>query len=493
MKRPGIMIAAPCSGSGKTIVTTGLLAALKGRGETVYAYKCGPDYIDPMYHTAALGVPSRNLDTFFTDADTTRRLYLEDPDAGCHIVEGVMGLYDGVAGTEPEGSSYDLARTLGLPVLLVVNARGQGRSLIPLLKGLQSWDTAQLIRGVILNQISEDMYRRLVPMIESETGLMCLGFLPKDPRLTAPDRHLGLLSPGELQKGFIAAARETMEGQLDWQRFYGILQTAERPTVQDTGEASTGTAPSEEGMRKPGEEVRKPGKEVPNSKDPGKEGPVPTKQGKRPPRLAVARDAAFSFCDTDNLRMLERSGIELAFFSPLTDQRLPEDCDGLLLSGGYPELYAKQLSENQSLIREIREAVAGGIPTVAECGGFLYLQESLTAMDGNSYPMVGALPGSARNREHLVRFGYVTIREKEPRFLPAGTLCKGHEFHYYDSTENGASCHVEKPVTGRSWDAVITTETLWAGFPHVYYPACPAYVEAFAAKLTAFRDGRREI
>lgn len=479
MKRPGIMIAAPCSGSGKTIVTTGLLAALKDRGETVYAYKCGPDYIDPMYHTAALGVPSRNLDTFFTDADTTRRLYLEDPDTGFHIVEGVMGLYDGVAGTETEGSSYDLACTLGLPVLLVVNARGQGRSLIPLLKGLLSWDTAQRIRGVILNQISGDMYRRLAPMIEAETGLMCLGFLPKDPGLTAPDRHLGLLAPDELQKDFIAAARKMIEGQLDWQRFYGILQTAERPTVGDAGAASAGAAPPEEGVWKP--------------EDPGNQGAVTAKPGYRPPRLAVAKDGAFSFCYTDNLRMLERAGLELTFFSPLTDPNLPEDCDGLLLSGGYPELYAKQLSENQSLIREIRAAVAGGLPTVAECGGFLYLQESLEAMDGITYPMVGALPGSARNCGHLVRFGYVTIREEEPGFLPAGTLCKGHEFHYYDSTENGSSCHVEKPVTGRSWKAVVTTETLWAGFPHVYYPACPAYVEAFAAKLTAFRDGRREM
>ena len=498
MKRPGLMIAAPCSGSGKTTFTTGLLAALSARGETVYAYKCGPDYIDPMYHTAALGVPSRNLDTFFTDEEMTRRLYLEDPDPGCHIVEGVMGLYDGVAGTEETGSSYDLARVLGLPILLVVNARGQGRSLIALLKGFQALDHADLIRGVVLNQISGEMYARLAPLIEEGTGLACLGYLPKEEGLTAPGRHLGLLAPGELPDTYICKVRETVERQLDWERFFRILNSAERPktgaeaenvNLRESVGASAPAAESASGRTGTGGES---GREAVSEHLPetmaehGTE--TVSETATEPLRLAVARDAAFSFCYTDNLRMLERAGAELIYFSPLTDPHLPEDCDGLLLSGGYPELSAKQLSENQNLLREIRAAVTGGLPTVAECGGFLYLQQTLKDPEGHPYQMAGALPGTAEDKKHPVRFGYVTLWEKEPLFLPEGTVCRGHEFHYYDSTENGSSCHVEKPVTGRSWDAVVTTETLWAGFPHVYYPACPAFVTAFVSKMRACRE-----
>lgn len=476
MKRPGIMIAAPGSGSGKTTFTTGLLAALSARGETVYAYKCGPDYIDPMYHMAALREGqkqqagwdqkpvSRNLDTFFTDDQTTRRLYLEDPDDGYHIVEGVMGLYDGVAGTEEQGSSYDLARALGLPIILVVNARGQGRSLAALLAGFQKFDVHHLIRGVVLNQTSKEMYLRLAPLIESETGLACLGYLPKDSRLEAPSRHLGLLAPGELPEAYIRAARETVEQQLDWERFFRIASAAERPN----GEM----------------------KADPNDRSDDK--PKNQTYDKSSVRLAVARDAAFSFCYADNLRMLERAGAELVFFSLLADAHLPERIDGLLLSGGYPELYAEQLSENSGMLRDIRDAVRSGLPTVAECGGFLYLQQELQGSDGQMHPMVGVLPGMASNQGRPVRFGYAMIREKSPIFLPEGTICRGHEFHYYDSTENGSSCLVEKPVTGRSWEAVFTTETLWAGFPHVYYPACPEFVESFISRMKRYSQSMEE-
>lgn len=509
------MIAAPGSGSGKTTFTTGLLAALTARGERVYAYKCGPDYIDPMYHVAAMKaglshrkeaaadtetekegtgsdhgkengsvgiycvtVSSRNLDTFFTDDDMTRHLYLEDPDEGYHIVEGVMGLYDGVAGTEVKGSSYDLARVLKLPILLIVNARGQGRSLIALLKGFKALDREDLIRGVFLNQTTESMYLRLAPLIEEETGLRCLGYLPKEKKLEAPSRHLGLLAPGELPEEYLQAAEVSVEEHLDWENFFRITDMAERPETCGAYGKET-PASSESNMSDPadlhGVGISKSGTD--------RESAGSNTGAKTHLRLAVARDEAFSFCYADNLSMLERAGAELVFFSPLTDPHLPEGIDGLLLSGGYPELFARQLSENLSMLQEIRTAVSGGLPTVAECGGFLYLQKDLEGSDGRIYPMAGVLSGSARGEGRLVRFGYVMIREKRSAFLPEGTMCKGHEFHYYDSTENGASCQVEKPVTGRSWEAVFTTETLWAGFPHVYYPACPVFAETIVSKM----------
>ncbi len=468
MKRPGIVIAAPCSGSGKTLFTAGLLAALKGQGRKVYPYKCGPDYIDPMFHECVLKtVSSRNLDTFFTGEEGTRRLYLEMPDDGIHVVEGVMGLYDGVAGTEETGSTYDLARVLKLPVLLVVNARGQGRSLVATLKGFLAMDQEKLIRGVFLNRVTEEFYRRLRPMIERETGLPVLGFLPGQKELTVESRHLGLVGPGELSDDWVKAVKDAVESHLDWEKFFEIAGSAERPG-SDT-KIPGGRAAAEEADIMDGS-------------------PVPEE---RKLRLAVARDAAFSFLYRENLQMLEEAGAELVFFSPLQDQKLPEEIDGLLLSGGYPELYAEQLSGNQGMLESVRSAVQAGCPTVAECGGFLYLQQELQGKDGAWYPMAGVLPGKAKNEGHPVRFGYVLVKEKKPVFLKKETELKGHEFHYYDSTENGTDCDVTKPVTGKKWEAIVTGERLWAGFPHLYYPACPGFAEAFAGKMKAYREERK--
>ena len=452
---PGVLIAAPSSGSGKTTFTTGLMAALKEKGHRVYGYKCGPDFIDPMYYTGVLGVPCRNLDTWFTGEEKTRELFMEGTGTGgIRIVEGVMGLYDGAAGTEREGSSYDLARTLGLPVILVVNARGMGRSAVALIKGFCDMDTGNLIKGIFLNNTAETLYRRLKPLIESETGCSCLGFLSRNEKLLLPERHLGLVTPAgreEAYAAFAAAAGESIGNALDWDKFYEI-----------SGYLSNMTASEEESI-------------------------LPEKE-ERPDSvlLAVARDEAFCFLYEDNLRELKKAGAELCFFSPIRDKRLPEGISGLLLYGGYPELYAEELSGNRELMEDIRRSVRAGLPTVAECGGFMYLQESIFTFEGKEYPMVGALPGISASKGHPVRFGYVEVREKEPAFLPEGTGLRGHEFHYYDSTENGDSCSLTKPVTGKSREGIVTTSTLWAGFPHIYYPAEPVFAETFVSKMREY-------
>jgi len=453
----GVLIGAPCSGSGKTVFTLGLLAALKEKGYPVRSFKCGPDYIDPMYHTKVLGIPCRNLDTWFTGEEKTRELYQTGNDENkVSVIEGVMGLYDGVAGICPEGSSYDLARVLNLPVILVISAGGVGRSLIAMIRGFKDMDQYSLIRGVFINKISADMYNRLKPEIEKETGISCLGFLPKDESLHAPERHLGLVAPDETDQGFIKAAGEAVGEALDWNTFFRICGLSEKNVTTVS----------------------------PVIKDPEiKKSETDQSVGTKGLTLAVARDPAFSFLYEDNLRELEKAGVEIRFFSPIKDHALPDGISGLYLPGGYPELYLAELSENTSMRQDILEKIRGGLPTIAECGGFLYLGESIKDILEEEYPMVGLLPGKAEQKGKSGKFGYITVEEVSPIFYPEGLKLKGHEFHYYESTAEGSSCRMVKPVTEKSWTGIFTTETLWAGFPHIYFPAEPEFVRVFAGKM----------
>lgn len=446
-----IMIAAPKSGSGKTTITCALLQILKKRGENVSSCKCGPDYIDPMFHRQVLGVPARNLDTFFTGEAQTRKLFLRDrSDGELVVMEGVMGLYDGLGGIREEGSAYHLAKVTQTPIILVVDAKGMGKSVIPLIAGFLAYDEAHLIKGVILNRMSAAYYEILKPIAEQELGITVLGFFPENKTLQIASRHLGLLLPNELEdlRGQIQIAAQKLKETVD---ILGLLQIAENlePLAADTCERE--------------------------------------KQPVEKTRIAVARDEAFCFYYEENLRMLAQAGAELAFFSPIHDTALPEDIHGLLLGGGYPEIYAKQLSENVSMRTAVREAVLSGIPTVAECGGFLYLHTMLTDREGRSYPMAGVLSGKCFDTGKLVRFGYIELEEKSGHFLPQGSRIRGHEFHYYDSEDNGADCTAYKPTTGRNYACIHAGENHWYGFPHLYYPSCPEFAEKFVEKAGKFR------
>ena len=446
-----IMIAAPKSGSGKTTITCALLQILKERGENVSSCKCGPDYIDPMFHRQVLGVPARNLDTFFTGEAQTRKLFLRDrSDGELVVMEGVMGLYDGLGGIRKEGSSYHLAKVTQTPIILVVDAKGMGKSVIPLIAGFLAYDEAHLIKGVILNRMSAAYYEILKPIAEQELGITVLGFFPENKTLQIASRHLGLLLPNELEdlRGQIQIAAQKLKETVD---ILGLLQIAENlePLAADTCERE--------------------------------------KQPIEKTRIAVARDEAFCFYYEENLRMLAQAGAELVFFSPIHDTALPEDIHGLLLGGGYPEIYAKQLSENVSMRTAVREAVLSGIPTVAECGGFLYLHTMLTDREGRSYPMAGVLSGKCFDTGKLVRFGYIELEEKSGHFLPQGSRIRGHEFHYYDSEDNGADCTAYKPTTGRNYACIHAGENHWYGFSHLYYPSCPEFAEKFVEKAGKFR------
>lgn len=456
-----VMIAAPKSGSGKTMITCALLQALKNRGEKALSYKCGPDYIDPMFHEKVLGVPAGNLDTFFTEEGETRKILAGSAkEENIAVMEGVMGIFDGLGGSREEGSSYHLAKVTKTPIVLVADVKGMGvRSIIPLLAGFLLYDGERLIKGVLLNRISEGYYKTVKPLIEEELQIPVLGFFPEAKDLCIESRHLGLVMPHELNG--IKDKLQEMAGKLEnTVSVSAIMKIAESAEDLDIDKEHT-------------EEIY-----ISEEMDIQKDKPV----------IAVAKDEAFCFYYRENLLLLEKSGAEIKYFSPIWDQDLPSGCHGILLGGGYPELYAEKLSLNYSMRKAIRQSVEKGIPIVAECGGFMYLHSSLTGKDGTSHAMAGVIPGKCFYTDKLVRFGYIEIREEGSFFLSKGKRIKGHEFHYFDSTDNGNGAMAVKPVTGRSYPCVMAGENCWMGFPHLYYPSNPEFVRSFVEKASWYKS-----
>ena len=442
------LLAAPRSGSGKTTMTCALLMALKRRGCAPCAFKSGPDYIDPMFHRAVLGVESRNLDLFFSAPETVRTLYAKGAAGhGAAVCEGAMGFYDGLGGVSDRASAWHLADTLGLPVLLVVEPKGQSLTLAAELNGLKNFRTPSHIAGILLNNCTARMHALLAPMLEKETGLPVLGFLPKLPEAVIGSRHLGLYTAAEVEnlQQKLALLADAAEEHIDWPRLLALCE---------------------------------------------KEPPALPARAETPParvRIAVAQDEAFCFTYAETLEAFRGAGAEVVFFSPLRDTALPENIGGLYLPGGYPELHARELSENTSLLREIKRKIESGLPTAAECGGFLYLGQSLTDAEGQSWPMVGVLPGEAKDAGRLVRFGYAELSaDSDSMLFRAGESFPIHEFHHWDSTANGAALAAKKPVGGAEWRCGSVNEHFYAGFPHLYWAGTPL-PQRFAAAAENYR------
>ena len=442
------LLAAPRSGSGKTTMTCALLMALKRRGCAPCAFKSGPDYIDPMFHRAVLGVESRNLDLFFSAPDTVRTLYARGAAGhGAAVCEGAMGFYDGLGGVSDRASAWHLADTLDLPVLLVVEPKGQSLTLAAELNGLVNFRTPSHIAGILLNNCTARMHALLAPMLEKETGLPVLGFLPKLPEAVIGSRHLGLYTAAEVEnlQQKLALLADAAEEHIDWPRLLALCE---------------------------------------------KEPPALPVQPETPParvRIAVAQDEAFCFTYAETLEAFRDAGAEVVFFSPLRDTALPENIGGLYLPGGYPELHARELSENTSLLREIKQKIESGLPTAAECGGFLYLGQSLTDAEGQSWPMVGILPGEAKDAGRLVRFGYAALSaDSDSMLFRAGESFPIHEFHHWDSTANGTALAAKKPVGGAAWRCGFIDEHFYAGFPHLYWAGTPL-PQRFAAAAENYR------
>ena len=439
---PRVMFAAMRSGSGKTTVTCGVLAALKKENIRIQAYKCGPDYIDPMFHRTVLGIDTGNLDTFFTDADAIGRILARDTkDAELIVMEGVMGYYDGVGGTTTIASSYELSKVTKTPVILIVDAKGASVTLAATIRGIMEYKKDSRIAGVILNRVSPMFYSRIKHVIETECGIPVLGYLPEHASFTIPSRHLGLLQPDEMriQRDWVETVAEAVMKTIDINGIFEIAAQAEILQIQK---------------------------------------PADVRQDCKFPsgyRIGVARDAAFSFYYRENLRMLEDMGAELVFFSPLADAHVPK-VDALIFGGGYPELYAKQLYENPSMRASVRQALEAGMPCHAECGGFLYLGKSLADAEGNIYEMVGFLDGAGFRTERLQRFGYVELAPQDAGVFAVNTVLRGHEFHYWDSTDCGDACLAWKPLSKqKTYPCMVKKKGTFAGFPHLYYAGAEAF------------------
>ena len=454
MTGKGILLAAPSSGSGKTSAACALMAAFQASGYQVRSCKCGPDYIDPMFHREVLGIGSENLDLFFSSPEELKALYEEHSrGADLVVVEGVMGYYDGMSLATEKGSSYEVAKTLGLPVILVIPGRGAALSLAATIRGMAEFRKDSQIRGILLNRISPMLYPKLKEMLEAELRkagheIPVVGYLPEDPLFHLESRHLGLVTPQELDglRERLALAGEKARETVELER---LAEIAGRGMPEEMAEPAVIT-----------------------EKTVKEEGKV---------NIGIAQDRAFCFYYKENLRLLERLGCRLIPFSPLEDEKLPEGLDGLLLGGGYPELYAGRLSANTSMRESIRQAILQGMPCIAECGGFMYLHEELTTTGGETFSMAGVIKGATRPVGRLVRFGYITISPagEEGTYLKKGETIRGHEFHYWDSTLAGNSCRAVKPDGVRSWECIHMDGNLFAGYPHLYLPSLPEFGKRF--------------
>ena len=477
MKYGRVMIAAPRSGSGKTIITCGLLAWLKDRHYDVRSYKCGPDYIDPMFHQQVIGVPGGNLDTFFS-AEADIRTQVASSDCEAAVIEGVMGIYDGITGLSGTGSCYDVAVASETPIVIVIDVKGMGQTMLSIIRGILADDTKCLIRGIILNRISERYLGEIrhsiddvLADISAKRGVSVelIGGIPNMKGLKLESRHLGLMMPEEIDDltEQVIEARELIADNLDTDALLRIMTYA-----GDLADTSAHTAA--DAACKTAD---------PSASRGADEGLKLV--------LAVARDEAFCFYYEENLRMLERYGIRLEEFSPMYSRELPENTAGLRLGGGYPELHAEDLSDNERMRELIRGVLQGGMPCLAECGGFMYLLDEIAGEDGAVYPMCGAIRGSSTNTGKLSRFGYVTVSgTADTDTLISGLSIRGHEFHYYDSDNNGSDAVAVKPGSGRSWECMHAGRSLLAGYPHLYYPSCPELISRFYDAMKQYIAGR---
>ena len=452
---PRIMLAAPKSGSGKTLLTCGLLEVLRRRGLNPIACKCGPDYIDPMFHRYVLGIPGRNLDSFFMPAEGVRKVLVDavrEEQAGIAVLEGVMGYYDGLGGTETSASSWEIAEITDTPAILVLDCKGASLSAAAMASGFLHFRKKSHIAGVILNRVSSMYYERLAAAVEEASGLPVLGYLPESEEYRMESRHLGLFLPGEIDR-----LRERIGRLAD--------QMEKSIAVEQVLEVA-GMLP----LRIENKEKEKAENESMEAESIAKFPACQEQKVTSRVRIGVARDEAFCFYYQENFRLLEQMGAELVYFSPLRDKKIPDRVDGLLFGGGYPENYARELAKNAAMRESIRRSIAAGMPFLAECGGFLYLQRMLEGSDGKHWEMAGVYPFDAYRTNRLRRFGYVRL------LTSSGQEIHGHEFHYWESEDPGTDWEAVKPTGNRSWRCIHEKGGQIGGFPHLYYASCPDFL-----------------
>jgi cobyrinic acid a,c-diamide synthase len=461
---PRLILAAPMSGSGKTTLTAGLIAALTARGLRVAPFKAGPDYIDPTYHALAAGRPCYNLDPWLLPAERIAASFAHrSADVDIAIIEGVMGLFDGYSGTDDSGSTAHIARLLDAPVLLVLDVSAMARSAAAIVRGFRDFDPRVRIAGVLLNRVGGPKHAQLAKeAIESQTGLPVVGYLERDEQLLLPERHLGLIptqEPGRWRE-WLNTVRAKIETTVNIEQ---ILELA--------GHASP----------------------LPESDDDPFAALVPGARAV----IAVARDAAFNFLYEDNLDLLCAAGAEIVFFSPLTDCAVPRGAQAIYLCGGFPELYAADLSTNASMRGSLRVAHAAGLPIYAECGGLMYLTEAICDLNGAIWPMVGLLPGLSAMTPRLT-LGYRSFRALRDGWLwRAGEMMRGHEFHH--SVWQGRPAHLPfayefSPDTflrePRPEGACVGN--LLASYTHLHFLSRPELAARFVMAASKISGWRRD-
>jgi cobyrinic acid a,c-diamide synthase len=452
----GLLVAGTASGVGKTTVALAIMAGLRRRGLTVQPFKCGPDFLDTSHHTQISGRAARNLDTWMLSVESNRSVLRNAAkNADVVVAEGMMGLFDGKSGSTEIGSSAEIAKLLRLPAVLVIDASKSARSVAAMLLGFEMFDADLPLAGVILNRVAgERHFEMLRDAVENSCRTKLLGWLPMESTIAIPERHLGLQGAAERsadnEKAMIDALASLAEQHLDLDGVLGL----------ECGLTMVETEPARVAF------------------------PL------EPVRIGVPSDHAFSFYYEDNLDMLREQGAEIVGFSPLKDASLPTGLDALYLGGGYPELYANQLSGNRSMVEDVRGFAASGKPVYAECGGMLYLSESLSIGD-KSYAMAGVLPLSVQMTDRLVQFGYVTVEFTEDCLLGRkGTVVRGHSFHYSRITSRGkieTSYHVQYSMSGKEELEGFRRSNVVASYIHLHFRANPAVAENFVAAIRQTR------
>jgi len=444
-----IVIAGVRSGVGKTTIATGIMGALTRRGLKVQPFKAGPDYIDPSYHKLACGVPSRNLDTWLCEHSTVLELF-QRASAGrdVSVVEGVMGVFDGHSSLTEEGST----KLLGAPVILIADAAKVARSVAAEILGFQKFDPDLNVAGVILNGVGSDRHLDFCkPQIEATTGLPVLGYLPRKEEFIQPERHLGLIPTveGTVAQQWYDSVINQVEATMDVPGILKLAQTARTP------EAAPGVYP---------------------------ESPVPART-----TIAVAQDMAFNFYYQDSLDLLTAWGAELAPFSPLDDDRLPAGAQGIYLGGGFPELFASQLSKNEPMHEAIRQAVARGVPVYAECGGLMYLGKSLSDLDGVTHPMIGVIPAESAMSQTRLTLGYREVEScSDSPVLLRGQRVRGHEFHWSTLAQQPeADESVYKVIDQDNRPDGFRTRNVWASYVHIHLGSRPGLAPRFVETCAA--------
>lgn len=449
------MLAGASSNVGKTTVTMGIMAAFKKRGLRVKPFKTGPDYIDPMFHRFVTGEPSINLDTWMLDEETIRGLFsrrLAENDLG--IVEGVMGLYDGHSLESDVGSSAYLSKTIEAPVILIIDGRGMAKSAAALVKGYVDFDPNTNIVGVIINRISsESHYQLLKEMIEAYNDVTCLGYFPNNPDIVMDSRHLGLVPVEEIAdfREKVDKAGELAETYIDLDKLWEISQHDQ--TVIPFADPFSGYGAKYQGLR-----------------------------------IGVPKDRAFNFYYEDNFSALENAGVEVVTFSPLNDTALPDNLDGLYIGGGFPEIFGAELAANTAMIADIKNKLEAGLPCYAECGGLMYLTNSMTLNSGETNPAVGFFDADSKMTKRLQRFGYVKI----DAYLCGKTITvRGHEFHHslVETAEELPTAYV-MTKKGKTWTCGYRQKNVLAGYPHIHFYSNPLFLTSLLNAVLDHQAGQ---